>query len=129
MILLAVVACLGFALGCSKSYENAEQFHLDRLNAPTGIESEWRNGKEIAITWDISDPGGNVYGFIVSMSDSMGIIYEEMILGSGVRSYIDKSSYADGASVDSVWYYFRVRAIDANLFKGPNSEVDSVLVP
>ena len=129
LILLAIVACFSLASGCSKSYDTAEPFHLDRLKAPTGLKSEWRNGDEIDLTWDISDPGGVVYGFIVSMSDSTGIIYEEMILGSDVRSYIDNSDYANGALVDSVWYYFQVRAVDENLFKGPKSDSDSLFIP
>jgi len=129
LIPVVVVACLSLVLGCSKGYEVVEPFHLDRLNAPTGLRSEWRNGSEIVLTWDISDPEGRVYGFIVSMSDSTGLIYEEMILGSDVRSYVDSSNYANGALVDSVWYYFQVRAVDKELFKGPKSEVDSLFIP
>jgi len=126
---IAVFSMLIFALwGCSKENSPVEPFHHNYLHAPLNVKATWADNK-ITVTWETADPMELVSQFVVSMSDSSGLIYEQYIPNDGENTYVEESSYADSAAVDSVWYYFRVREVDLNLFKGPESDVDSVLVP
>ena len=113
---------------CSKDNSPVEPFHRDYLHAPVNVEATWENN-EITVRWEHVDPDEIISKFMVSMSDSSGLIYEQYIPNEGENIYLENSGYADGAAVDSVWYYFRIREVDANLFKGPESDPDSVLVP
>jgi len=114
--------------GCSKENSPVEPFHRDCLHAPVNVTASWEDNR-ITVSWEVVDPGEVIYQFLVSMSDSSGLIYEQYTPNDGTNTYVEESSYADSTVVDSVWYYFRVREVDVNLFRGPESEPDSVLVP
>jgi hypothetical protein len=68
----------------------------------------------------------NVAGYVVSMSATTRLLKEVRVDTTG---YVEESSFTDTTLVDSVWYFFQVSAVDTNLFRGPPSLVDSVLVP
>ena len=114
--------------GCSKENSPVEPFHRDYLHAPVNVEATWENNS-ITVKWETVDSAEIISQFMVSMSDSSGLLYEQYIPNDGGNTYVESSSYADSAEMDSVWYYFRIREVDVNLFKGPESEADSVLVP
>ena len=113
------------SVSCSKEHEAPVAFHETLLAAPTDLQSEFVANQRIVLTWTMADET-NVTGYEVLMSTSEELLLEKLV--RGVTTYTEESSLTDGASVDSTWYFFQVSAVDENLFRGPASAVDSVLV-
>ena len=110
-------------MGCGKEHEVPVAFHKTLLGTPSHLKAKFVEDQRIVLTWTMSDMT-NVAGYAVFMSNSDGPLREVLV---DTTAYIEESSLTTGA-VDSTWYYFRVSAVDANLFRGPSSPVDSVLV-
>jgi hypothetical protein len=108
-----------FLLQCGRKPELPLDFHSERLSAPTELTHELSDG-HVILRWTMPDTT-NVARYIVSVSDSSGLLDERFF----------RDPYAEFAfpSGDSVSYYFRVRAVDGDLFEGPSSSIDSLVVP
>ena len=124
MLGILFILALG-VLACSKEHKSPVSFHRGLLQAPRSLESEFMDEKRIILTWTM-DSLANVAGYVVSMSDTTGLLKEIRV---DTTAYVEESDLTDAALVDSLWYFFEVSAIDTNLFRGPPSLIDSVLVP
>lgn len=112
---------------CSKDYETPVEFHKNLLSTPTDPKVD-RVGKDgISLRWNMSDVR-NVDRYLVSVSDSTSLLYERFV-SKDSTIYSERSALFDSTVVDSAFYYFQVRAVDANLFQGPKSMVDTLFIP
>ena len=128
---LVVSIATGFLLfaGCEKDYTPVTSFH-QHLLSPKDVNADLAQGNRIAVTWDMADPDNLVHGFVVSIADTGQVLYERALEGASVRTYTSTASdLFDPTKVDSTWYFVQVRAYDENLFQGPPSDRDSLLVP
>ena len=113
------------SLFCSKEHEAPVAFHRTLLDTPRDLQAEFVDEERIVLTWTIADEA-NVKGYAVSISDSTGLLRETLV--KETTHTIEESSLTAEGFVDSTWFYFQVSAMDENLFRGPASAVDSVLV-
>ena len=113
------IMCPLLFIQCDETPELPSNFHSERLSAPTGLTHEVHDG-QVILRWNMADTT-NVARYIVSVSDSSGLVDERFF----------NDTYAELAfpTGDSLWYYFRVRAVDRDLFEGPTSDADSLVVP
>ena len=116
-VLAVWIGCLALFVQCGEEPELPVMFHMEKLSAPTDLTSAFQDA--LVLTWNMPETT-NVVRYIVSVSDSSGVIYE----GFADSTYVELGL----ALEDSVLYYLQVRAVDADCFEGPVSEVDTLLV-
>ena len=126
------ITFLGFLLigGCDADYTPVKAFHQN-LPVPTRVAAELLSDNRVDVTWDVTDPAGAVQGFVVSIEDTTASLYEKLVPGASTRRFTTDFELQDvvpSTPEDSVWYFVRVRSADANLFQGPPSEPDSILL-
>lgn len=114
---------LGLLLwGCSNNTDLPMQYHRGYLAQPTEVEAIAAEGR-IVVSWHL-DSAANVAGFVVSFTDSLGVAKTRSLDGAEARSYeeinLDLSP--------GVWYLIEVWAVDARLFFGPRSAIDTLAV-
>ncbi len=108
--------------GCSNHTELPVQYHQGYLAQPTRVEAVAEAGG-IVVSWHL-DSAANVSGFVVSFTDSAGVVQTRSLEDAGARSYEETSLELS----PGVWYLIEVWAVDARLFFGPRSAVDTLAV-
>ena len=129
------ITFLGFLLtvGCDADYTPVKAFH-QILPIPTRVAAELLSDNRVDVTWDVTDPADVVRSFVVSIEDTTAPFYEKWVPSASTRRFTTDFELQDvvppisSTSEDSVWYFVRVRSADANLFQGPPSEPDSILL-
>ena len=108
--------------GCSNDLELPMQYHRGYLAQPTSVETVAEEGR-IVVSWHL-DSAANVSGFVISFTDSIGVVKTRSLEDAGARSYEETDlDLSPGA-----WYLIQVWAVDARLFFGPRSAVDTLAV-
>ena len=110
---------------CSKKHEAPVEFHRTLLDTPSDVEAEFVANQRIVLTWTIVDDT-NVTGYVVFLSDSTRILRESLVTETTYT--VEESSLAAEGFDGETWVYYQVSAVDEQLFRGPASPVDSVLV-
>lgn len=108
--------------GCSNDAELPAQYHREYLAQPIDVEAVAAEGR-IVVSWRL-DSAANVSGFVVSFTDSLGVVQTRSLEDAEARSY-------EEANLDlspGVWYLIQVWAVDARLFFGPRSAIDTLAV-
>ena len=122
-ILFGLAALTVGFFACSKDHEMIVSFHEGWLAAPTDLEAKLVDSKEIVLEWNMPDTR-NVNRYVLSMSDTGKVIYRKYIQDIG---YVENTpGYFDVP--DSTRYIFQVWAVDEDLFEGPKSKPDTVLI-
>ena len=110
-----------------------QPFHQE-LPVLTAVNAELIRDNRVAVTWEAVDQAGIVQGFTVSIAETTAAFYEKLVPGASTRSFstdfdlLDALPATSDTDADSLWYLVRVRAYDANLFQGPPSEPDSIVI-
>lgn len=108
--------------GCSNDTELPMQYHRGHLAQPTSVEAVAEEDR-IVVSWDL-DSAANVSGFVISFTDSIGVVQTRSLEDAEARSYEE----IDLDLSPGVWYLIQVWAVDARLFFGPRSAVDTLAV-
>ena len=116
---------LAGSVSCSKEHEAPVAFHQTLLDTPSDVEAEFVARQRIVLTWTIVDDT-NVTGYVVSLSDST-VLLREALVPETTYTVQESSLRAEGFDGDT-WIYYEVSAVDEQLFRGPASPVDSLLV-
>ena len=114
------------AVFCSKEHEAPVAFHQTLLDTPSDLEAV-KVGRRIRLGWDMVDPT-NVAGYVVSLSDTTGLLRESLLTGTATTYTIEEASLTAEVFVDSTWFFFQVSAVDDSLFRGPAARLDTVFV-
>ena len=108
--------------GCSNDTELPQQYHRAYLAQPTHLEAVAEEGR-IVVSWHLAS-AANVSGFVISFTDSLGVVQTRSLEDAEARSYAETNL----ALSPGVWYLIQVWAVDARLFFGPRSAVDTLAV-
>ena len=108
--------------GCSNDAELPVQYHRGYLAQPTRVEAVAEEGR-IVVSWHL-DSAANVSGFVISFTDSIGVVKTRSLEDAGARSYEETNLDLS----PGVWYLIQVWTVDARLFFGPRSAVDTLAV-
>lgn len=120
MYLLLVLGLLLW--GCSNDPELPVQYHRGYLAQPTRVEAVAEEDR-IVVSWHL-DSAAHVAGFVVSFTDSIGVVQTRSLEDAAARSYAEANlDLSPGA-----WYQIEVWAVDAHLFFGPRSAADTLAV-
>ena len=111
--------------GCSKDHEAPVAFHQTLLGAPTQLEAQFQARQRVILTWTMEDIA-NVSGYVVSMSDTTGLLRESLVTET-THTFEESSLTADGFD-GSTWFLFQVSAVDDSLFRGPAAQLDTAFV-
>ncbi len=125
-ILLVGMLLLAGSVSCSKEHEAPVAFHQTLLDTPSDVEAEFVVARQrIVLSWTIVDET-NVTGYVVSLSDSTSLLIQSLVTE---KTYtVEESSLVAEGFVGETWVYYQVSAVDEQLFRGPASPVDSLLV-
>jgi hypothetical protein len=110
---------------CSKQHEAPVAFHKTLLGSPSELQAQVEDGQRVVLTWTMADDT-NVTGFVVSLSDTTGLLREALVTETAYS--IEESSLSADGFTDSTWFFFQVSAVDDSLFRGPAARLDTVFV-
>ncbi len=110
---------------CSKQHDAPVAFHETLLGSPSDLQAQVEDGQRVVLTWRMADDT-NVAGFVVSLSDTLGLRREALVKETAYS--IEESSLSEDGFADSTWFFFLVSAVDDSLFRGPAARLDTVFV-